>query len=231
MNAQELWDYFRSDVGDVVPDGAPHLWSDAEVLRYIGDAYFMFVRLIGGIPDFTSVATEVPIVAHEAVGELHPSILRINQAQRESDAGVIDILNYTDLRKLTVGIGDYGQFQALKLDSLEGPVRYGIIGMQRNTIRWVKVPLVNDTANLIIHRMPFDPITAFDQEFVDVEEIHHLHLVNWMKYLAYSKQDTDAFDARKAAEYKGIFEQYCLFARSENERYKSKVRTTGYGGI
>lgn len=228
MIAQELSDHFRRDVAD---SGPTKLWSKEEVLLYISDAYFMFVRLTGGIPDFTSPATRVPIVAGDAVGKLHPSILRINQAQRESDGGIIQIVNYTDLAKLSVSVFDYGQFQSLKLDSQPGPVRYGVIGMQRDTIRWLKVPLIDDTANLIIHRMPFSPITDFEQALEDVEDHHHIHLVTWMKHLAYSKQDTDAFDAQKAEEYKRNFERYCTFVREEKDRYKSKVRTTGYGGI
>lgn len=228
MNAGELSDHFRSDVVDSV---APYLWSNTEVLRYENDAYRMFVRLIGGVPDFTSPATEVQIVEAEPVAKLHPSILRIHSAQRESDSGTIEIINYTDLAKLTVNITDYGQFQALKLDMQQGPVRYGVIGMQRNTLRWLKVPLVDDVANLFIYRLPFSMITDFDQEFDDVDEDHHLHLVNWMKYLAYSKQDADAFDAKKAEEYKATFEAYCAFVRGETERYKAKVRTVGYGGI
>jgi len=119
----------------------------------------------------------------------------------------------------------------LKLDMQQGPVRYGVIGMQRNKIRWLKVPVVDDVVNLIIHRLPFSTIDDFDQEFDDVDEDHHLHLVDWMKHLAYSKQDADTFDAKKAVEYKAAFEGYCGFVRGEMERYKSKVRTVAYGGI
>lgn len=228
MNAAELSDHFRCDVVD---KAAPYLWSKTEVLRYMNDAYRMFVRLIGGVPDFTSSATRVQLVEAEPISKLHPSILRINSAQRESDSGKVEIINYTDLAKLTANVTDYGHFQTLKLDMQQGPVRYGVIGMQRNQIRWLKVPMVDDVVNLIIYRLPFSTITDFDQEFDDVDEDHHLHLVDWMKYLAYSKQDADTFDAKKAVEYKAAFEGYCGFVRGEMERYKSKVRSVAYGGL
>ncbi len=210
---------------------APYLWSSSDVFSYMNDAYRMFVRLTGGIPDFTSPATEVSIIAGEAVGVLDPSILKINKAQRASDGGEIEIINYTDLGKMAPVTNDYGQPQTLTMDSQPGIVRYGIIGMQRNTVRWVKVPLVDDMANLIIYRLPFGRITDGGQDLTDVDEDHHLSLLDWMKYRAYGKQDADAFDARKSEDYKATFEAYCAFVRSEIERYKSKVRVVGYGGI
>ncbi len=56
MNVQEVFDQFRSDAVDEV---APYLWSDTDVFRYMNDAYSMFVRLTGGIADFTTQDTTV----------------------------------------------------------------------------------------------------------------------------------------------------------------------------
>lgn len=228
MDSGELFDAFQSDVTDT---NGTRFWSTSEVYRYMNDAYRMFVRLIGGIPDFTSTATEVPIVLGEPVGVLDPVILKITKAQRLSDSKEITIINYTDLARLSTSPNDYGRIQPLVLDLEQGPVSYGIIGMQRNTIRWVKVPAVDDTANLLIYRLPFQRITGADQEFEDVDEDHHIAFLDWMKYRAYGKQDADSFDARKSEEYKQSFEKYCAFAKAENERYKTKVRSVSYGGI
>lgn len=228
MTSDELFEAFQSDVTDSV---GKRFWSTREVYRYMNDAYRMFVRLIGGIPDFTSHATEVSIIAGEPIGVLDPSILKITKAQRLSDSGEIKIINHTDLGNLTANTSDYGQLQTLKMDSQQGPVSYGIIGMQRDTIRWLKVPVVDDVANLVIYRLPFCRITDSGQALTDVDEDHHISLLDWMKYRAYAKQDADSFDARKSEEYKQTFEQYCTFVRRENERYKTKVRVVGYGGI
>jgi hypothetical protein len=56
VNVGEVLDQFRSDAIDYV---APYLWSDTDALRYMNDAYGMFVRLTGGIADFTTVDTAV----------------------------------------------------------------------------------------------------------------------------------------------------------------------------
>ena len=65
MNVQELYDQFRSDMQDEEQD---FLWTDVELFRYMNEAYRMFVRLMGGIADFTSDLCAVPIVAGEQIG-------------------------------------------------------------------------------------------------------------------------------------------------------------------
>ena len=94
MTSDELYEAFREDIVDVAK---PYLWSDAEVWRYMNDAYSMLVRLTQGIPDADSEATELQIVANDANGELHPSILRIMSATRRSDGAEIKVINATDL--------------------------------------------------------------------------------------------------------------------------------------
>ena len=226
MNSTDLHDAFRSDVVDEV---GPYLWTDAEIYRYMGDAYSMFVRLTGGVPDFSSAATAVPIVAGEPVADLHHSILRIMSATRRSDTKPIEIINPTDVGKLRAS--DYGQVKSIVMDTRSGPVRYMVIGMERDKARWVQVPEVDDIADLIIYRMPLVPITGEDQALADVAEEHHIHLLNWMKHLAYKKQDADTFDAQASARGKADFESYCALVKAEWERYKHKSRVTSYGGI
>lgn len=226
MNAGEIIDTFREDVVDVA---LPYLWSRDEAWRYLNDAYRMFVRLTGGIQDFTSAATEVEIVAGDPIGALDPSILRILSAQKRSDNGGIQLVNYTDLGK-TVGT-DYGRPYSLSLDSRTGDVHSGVIGMERNKIRWINVPAADDTVDLIIRRLPLNTLVNDTDELTDVDEEHHLALLHWMEYRAYLKQDADTFDKMKSDACKALFEGYCRFVTSEIERYKHKARSVAYGGI
>lgn len=226
MDSTALHTAFRSDVVDEV---GPFLWTDDEVYRYMGDAYSMFVRLTGGVADFLSAATAVPIVAGQPVADLHPSVMRVMSATRRSDTKPIDIINPTDVGKMRSS--DYGQTKSIVMDTRSGPVRYMVLGLQRNKVRWVQVPEVDDVADLQIYRMPLVAITGEDQELVDVAEEHHIHLLNWMKHLAYKKQDADTFDAQASAKGKADFESYCALVKAEWERYKHKSRATSYGGI
>ena len=226
MNSTELYDTFRSDVVDTA---RPYLWTDDDVWRYAADAHRMFIRLTGGISDFMSEACEVPVVAGEAVVELHPSLLRIMSATLRGTKREVEVINPTDVVKMRTT--DYGQIKQLLLDDKAGRIRYLVHGMQRDKARLVQVPEVDDFIDLHIYRTPLDMITGDGQELTDVVEDHHLHLLDWMKHLAYKKQDADTFNPQASLQGKQDFEAYCAFVKAEWERYKHKTRVVSYGGL
>lgn len=225
MNSSDLIDAWRSEVFDQVK---PYLWSDTEALRYAREAHRMFVRKTGGVADITSEAATVDIVAGEAFSDLHPSILRIMSATRQSDGGEISILNSTDL---PVAGDDYGVSSALRMTTQQGRVHSAVIGLQKGKIRWLNVPDANDAATLHIYRTPLNLISDFDQEITDVDEDHHNALINWMKHLCYLKKDAETFSQKESDEAGAHFEAYCALVKAEWERYKHKTRTVAYGGL
>lgn len=226
MTSDELYDFFRKDVVDVEQ---PYLWSDEEVYAYMNDAYFMFVRLTGGIPDFTSSICSVPAVATEKYADLDPSILRIRLATRQSDGRNVKIVNIQDAS--TLSSEDYGRVRTLALLDRPGPVEYMIIGAEADVVQWVNIPTVNDTINLVIERLPLEPITGDGQTFEGVKPHHHIHFLKWMEYLAYNKMDSDAYDPKKSEDKESEFYRYCELAKREKETAKHKTRVVSYGGI
>lgn len=228
MNSGELYDLFRSDVVDVE---LPYLWSDTEVYRYMNDAYRMFVRLTGGIPDSTSDLTQVPIVTGEATAEVSPLILRFRMAYLASTGHEVQIINQEDFGQIRRD--DYGITRPIVMDNSSGPVRYMVVGQDRAQVRWLQVPAADDVAQLSVYRLPLDTIaegsTTF--EFPEIGEEHHEHLLLWMKARAYGKQDAETFDRGRRDENKRMFEEYCSNAKAEWERYKHKTRVTSYGGL
>ena len=75
VNSGELIEAWRADVLD---DVEPYLWPQTEAVRYAEAAYRRFVRLTGGIHDFTSPLTRVDIVAGEELAAVSPLILRFD---------------------------------------------------------------------------------------------------------------------------------------------------------
>lgn len=225
MNSGELLDAWRVDVVDVAK---PYLWSDDEGYRYMDAAYRQFVRLTGGIPDFTSDATQVPIVIGESVVDLHPSILRIMSAYK-SNGTVLEIVNLTDAAYMQSS--DYGVMRQLYLDGRSGPVRYMIIGAEKDKAKWVQVPTAADTVSLHIYRLPFVHIVDETHALADIDEQHHIYLLDWMKHLSYKKQDAETFDKTKSADAEVSFRKYCDQCKREWERYKHKTRVVQYGGV
>lgn len=226
MNSTQLRDLFRADVVDAV---APYLWSDLEVYAYMNDAYYMFVRLMGGVSDFTSSICEVDAIQGEATADVSKKILRFVAANRRSDGREVSIKNYTDL--IANYRADYGVSVSSSLPTAVGPVRAMVIGMQPGIVRWIDIPKANDTIDLQVYRLPLNNITGAGQTFTDVDEQHHIHLLKWMKSLAYSKQDAETFNKEKASDQEQKFVAYCEQAKREWERSKHRVRVVQYGGL
>ena len=195
----------------------------------MNDSYVMFVRLTGGVPDSTSPLTQIPVYTGEANAEISPLILRIRDAQLVSLGRPLKIINHTDLP--LVSLPDYGTIRDVYLNNLSGEVRYMLIGQQRGLVTWIQVPAEDDTVQLSVYRLPLERIVGPEQEFSDIGEEHHEHLLLWMKARAYGKQDAETFDKGRRDEYKAAFTEYCSMAKAEWERAKSKVRSVAYGGI
>ena len=228
MNVQELYDQFRSDMVD---EALPYFWSDADVFRYMDDAYKTFVRLVGGIADFTSDYSRIDISAGEATSEMSKLVLRTMDAFRMSDMGKIRVINETDLT--FTRDNDYGMIRPVYLDTTPGQVRYMIIGAQRGLVKWVQVPEADDTAQLYIYRLPSTKVDGSDMsfEFDEIGEEHVPYLGLWMRHKAYAKADADTFNGPLSDKFKDDFEAYCSKAKAEWERYKHKNREVAYGGL
>lgn len=226
MTPSELFDAFRSDVVDTAK---PYLWTDDEVWRYLSTAHAQFIRLTGGIADFTSEATQVAMSAGERVADLHESVLHIDDAYRLSDGNGIKIINLSDPNLSTSD--DYGLVRRSLNTSVQGAVTHMIIGRQRNKCEWIDTPVVDDTAVLTIRRMPLKLASDSVNEFEGVEDDRVVHLLDGMKQYAYKKQDTETFDKEKSEACQVAFEKYCAQCVREWNRYKHKTRVVAYGGL
>ena len=106
-----------------------------------------------------------------------------------------------------------------------------LVGAQPLVVRWIQVPKVNDTVNLMVYRLPLVDITTDGQALTDVAEQHHIHLLNWMKHLAHRKSDPELFDLKKSETFGNLFKEYCTVAFRESERAKHRTRVVAYGGL
>lgn len=229
MTADDLYDLFRSDVVDAVE---PYLWSDTEVWAYMNDAYRMFVRLTGGIPDASSSLTRLNLVAGRATNSVSPLILRFRSAYLLSDGTELKIINEAELPRLTAS--DYGQNNPQRRNLLTGKVTHMVTGSDRSAsngvVRWVYIPDAADTVQLSVQRLPLDTIGP-RSEFTEIGEEHHEHLMLWMKHRAYGKQDAETFDRGRRDEFGQAFRAYCAEAKVEWNRYRSHNMSVAYGGL
>lgn len=227
MTSDELYDLFRKDVVDTA---LPYLWSDTEVYAYMNDAYYMFVRLTGGISDYLNDSVCLLTTAvDEKYSDLHPSILVVRSATLEPNGEAVHVINAQDVESLNDE--DFGLLRRLNMHTTKGKVRYMIVGLQQDVVQWVNIPNAAYNVRLLVERLPLEDITGSGQEFDGVKSHHHIHFLKWMKHLAYYKQDAETFDRAKSDVCKADFVAYCDMAKREKDRYKHKVRVVRYGGI
>ena len=227
MTSDELLSLARSDLVDT---SEPFGWSDEELYAYINDAYSMFVRLTGGIPDFlTEDVCMIQAVKDVPFADLHPKILRIRQAQLDPNGQKVTVINAQDTESLNDE--DFGMLRRIAMNTSKGKVKYIVTGLQDNLVRWVNIPDQDYDVHLLVERLPLEDITSSGQEFTDVKSHHHFHFLKWIKSLAYAKQDAETYNKAKAAEEAAAFMAYCEFAKKEKDTLKHKVRVVRYGGI
>lgn len=227
MESHDLLCVFREDALD---EAEPHLWTTAEIYRYINDAYFMFVRLTGGIADGSSAVTLLTATAGQATTPIDKAIMRIRTATNVTDNNrKVNVINVQDIEDLATE--DYGTIRTINQIATPGPVRYLISGEAEEYVRWVNIPIVDTQIQLVVERLPLTPITGQRQQLKGVRNEHHYHLLKWVRHLAYRKQDPDTFDLIKSDQERADFIAYCELAKKEKGTRKHKVRVVSYGGL
>lgn len=218
MNSSELLSLWRLEMGDTA---SPYLWSDEEGFSYIDDAQTMFCRKTDGIADASTPAvTQIAVVPNTDWVPLHPAITRIRTAYRADTGREIDVVNEEDMPKL----GWY-------FNGAVGTVKALVIGQEAHKARVFSKSNETVTLQLSVFRLPLTPITDIGDQTLEVDREHHRHLMLWMKHLAYSKQDAEAFDRSKADEFEQRFSAYCKQVKEEERRKAAKVRVVRYGGL
>lgn len=215
MTPTELRLQARLELFDTVK---PYLWSNSEITSFINDAQIEFVRGTWGIPDASSTLTQLAFDGTTDWVPIDPLILRIRGAL-DSDGREIDRINYEDLLS-----------QNLKLDGIPGRLRHLIVGMERNKLRLYPFPEAAGTISLLVDRLPLEVVADCDTN-LEIEAHHHINLMSWIKYRAYSKQDTETLDKGKAEEFKAVFRDYVRQAIIERHRNVHVPRAIKYGGI
>lgn len=217
MTPEGIVNMFRVEMND---EAIPHFWTDERLYPYLDDAQKMFARETGGIPDSTSSISQLSFSIGDTSLELDARILKVRDAYRLSDGRKVDIINYEDMEQ-----------RGIRFDGRTGPVSALIIGMDETTCYPYPVPSVADTLQLVIDRLPMTDIVPDEPCSLEIKPHHHMHLISWMKSLAYDNQDAEIFNKSKAVEFEEKFMAYCIKATQEKDRRKHKTRVVAYGGL
>ena len=157
------------------------------------------------------------IVPGEEWYALNKRILKLRKAYFTATGRPVEVINQ-----------ERAEQQGVRFDGRPGPLKVLVAGIQKDSLRaW---PLPNEAVEvaLDVFCLP-KPVGEGDQ--LEVDEQHHMALLHWVKHLAYSVYDADAFDRTKAAEHEAKFIAYCERADAEQTRYRRQVGTVQYGGL
>jgi hypothetical protein len=190
MNLGELLSEVRSQLDDVFEvDDSDALWKDTELTFYINEAQREAAIRTDCLADSaTASVCQIDIVADTDNYVISPLILRVKALKLVSNNCVLEKLDVSDIIWHCTA----------KREGL--PTAY-TLGKDTGKLWFDSVPEEDDTANLVVTRLPLVDLS----DNADVPEIpvsHHLKMLEWVKYLAYSKRDSEMYDpvAREQAE-------------------------------
>ena len=193
MTVNDFIAQFRRDLDDTEP---PHLWSDADIIRYMNGAVREACERALLIEDSTGAAAQLDTIINQPIYALHTSVIKI---KRVKVRGIV-------LEETSVEAEDACRSN---WEALVGQPRRFIA--QDLGIRLVPTPDTAEVVALTVYRRPLaefnvDPALsgALSPEF---NQIYHERLLDWIYRCAYLKQDSEALNKSKAVEYEALFTQ------------------------
>jgi hypothetical protein len=221
MLVSDLAARFRSQMRDEVE---PYLWSDDDILSYMGDAQEKFVLRTGGIADSSSYLTQISLLADKESPwyDFSPRIFRVRDAWLENSKERVKILNLEDFLR------DPKAFKRF-----ENPARVRMIVVNADDNRLQTFPRTNEdeTLRLSVLRLPELSVPPTMDSTLEIADQYHLGLLDWMIRCALLKQDAETFDYDKSTLAEQRFSNFCEESRREIEKRRYKVHVVRYGGI
>lgn len=215
MIGKELVWHLRESILDDI--AIPFLWPDTELLRFLNYAEVQACRrahiLIDSetTTDYGTAATastagtkalcQLVLSPNTAVYQLSSKVLQVKRGQMVGlsyplvgpvSAAELDD-TFPEWRGTNGTVGTCG--------SSGNPIY--ITNEPNDHITFVLAPSIAGTANLVVSRLP---LVQFSLETApEIPEQYHIDLCDWAAHLAYSKPDTDTFNAKLAQFYADKF--------------------------
>jgi hypothetical protein len=221
---------FRSDVDDVEE---PWLWTKDDVQFYLDDAINEGCERAKLIRDATTPEIcEVTVIAGTSTYPLDSRILSVERAKLDSMQVPLEITSTVALDSNVSGIwprgwrsrSSYGSWSTFGTSWERATGRPSALAIDRAGSGWtgrlVPNPTSDDVLRLQVYRTPLESLTDDKQCPEGIPERLHPRLLDWMKHLAYSKQDTETRNDDRAQRFAA------LFTSAFGERIDANIRRT-----
>lgn len=195
MNLSGLIAQFRYDVAD---KAVPYLWSDDEVTLWFNEAVneaAIRARLIreDTNPDICVLNIQQDVTEYP-LNQLITEIVYVSMVYPGNPTMIPYIIGKTSTDELD-GSRPYWRTQKYRPTALI---------INDTNVRTDCIPDTDYTMNLEVYRLPLVDM-ANDNDVPEINGIHHIHLVKWVKHRAYERQDADTQDLQKSAKFESQF--------------------------
>jgi hypothetical protein len=183
MKLEELIDQFRFECQD---EKAPYLWSETALIRWFNEAEQRACAAMPLLIDSQSSFTLLTAAVSDPWIKL--------------DRRVITVLRARPVGKRSVDILSAKQMDCIeRWEERTGKDVQGLIqGLQTYSLRVYPILDTSDIEiQLTVQRKPLNDMADGNDE-PEIPSEHHLKLIPWVKYRAYSLDDVDANDPDKA---------------------------------
>ena len=191
MNLRDGIDQFRVRVADTA---RPYLWPDPELAGWFTEAEAE--AAVRALLIFDTV--EIPVSAGNSDKINLPVLLfDIQHAELRAADGSVTIITGGSRRELD-------RLRPGWRSKVERPTNYV---HDDKSLVLSAIPDQDYTLCIEFFRLPNGALEN-DDDVPEINEVHHLNLIDWVLFRAYAKQDADGFDPGKSKEAEAAFVSY-----------------------
>lgn len=190
MNLRNFIDDFRRDVRDL---GKPPMWTDPEIIDFVNQAEDEACRRAGLLVDSSSGVTEISVSAGDYAVDLDASVIYVRRVRVQGG----QVLQPRVSRSMDEDAPGWE-------DALPGNPVVFVPDWESGKLRIWPPFSAAATLRLTVVRTPLNEMIEDDDE-PEIPRRYHKSLLDWVKFLAYQKQDADTMDLVKAAKFEERF--------------------------
>lgn len=189
MKLSELINEYRIRAKD---DIRPYFCKESELIGWFNEAEreaAIRAGLLIGSDKFNISAGETEISVPQHIVEIRHIELRFS--------GIVRQVSLTSRRVLDIDMPDWRTRNGIPTRAIHED---GLITLS-------SLPTGDMEVFIEYTRLPYSEMSSIE-ESPEIFSQHHIHLVDWVVYRAYSKQDADLFDPNKSIDAKSKFDKY-----------------------